>query len=397
MSVFVTLRKDSLGKMDDEKKQLTNHLDILDITVKESSEIIPSGSITYTLDDIMSLGGTLSSVASALSAVHIPGTAGKTLYEVTFPAAGKLMKAKDGSGFLGGIVNSKGKIVRQARLNPVKGSPVTVSGPAIFLALAVLSVKATVKKIDQGMKEILAFLEVEKQTELKGDLAVLADTLSDYAHNWDNVQFISNRETQVMNIKRGSEQNILFYREMIDRIFEKKKIVHLDTAKTLNSAREKMSYYKLALYLYAFSSFLDVILLGNYDKEYVDSVKERIGRHSREYETFYEQTIEKAKGFIGTSVQARTLQGLSIAGKFAGKQISKIPDKQNKIRLDEKLISGGEKLQVTGEKSIDDAIAQFETVCDSDIVVFIDKLDLMKKLYNEPVKLLFDEDNIYIS
>lgn len=367
-----------------------------DLVVKNIDSLAPSECVTFPLADLASLGTVFSSLPTAFSSVAQAAGNGKVLYEATFPVAGKLAEAKDGSGFLGAIVGKKG-VVGQARFHEVKGAAEAAGGASMmFMALAIMAINKSLKDISENQKEIISFLEVDKQTQLKGDLIILSDIIEDYQHNWNNSQYRSNREMQVLDIKRSAEQNILFYREMIEKKLGKQAFVHLDTTKTLNETQSKFRYYKLALYLYAFASFLDIMLLENFDSAYLDSVVSKIKRYSLEYDQFFEKSVESVERYVSSSLQARALQGLAIAGKFAGEQIARIPDKENKIKIDDKLISESGKLDKFNAEAIARTVSSFTAVEDSGIQMFSDKIVLINRIHNEPLRIMFDGENIYL-
>ena len=367
-----------------------------DLVVKNNESLAPSECVTFPLADLASLGTVFSSLPTAFSSVAQAAGNGKVLYEATFPVAGKLAEAKDGSGFLGAIVGKKG-VVGQARFHEVKGAAEAAGGASMmFMALAIMAINKSLKDISENQKEIISFLEVDKQTQLKGDLIILSEIIEDYQHNWNNSQYRSNREMQVLDIKRSAEQNILFYREMIEKKLGKQAFVHLDTTKTLNETQSKFRYYKLALYLYAFASFLDIMLLENFDSAYLDSVVSKIKKYSLEYDQFFEKSLESVERYVSSSLQARALQGLAIAGKFAGEQIARIPDKENKIKIDDKLISESGKLDKFNAEAIARTVSSFTAVEDSGIQMFSDKIVLINRIHNEPLRIMFDGENIYL-
>ena len=365
---------------------------------KKWDEIITSDTISYPLTDISSIGTAFSGLSTSFAAISQAAKASGTLYEATFPVAGKLASAKDGSGLLGTIINENG-IAGQARFKEVGQVAQTASGiSTIFVAMAILAINQSLKNIAENQKAILSFLETDKQTQLKGDLSILSEIINDYKFNWDNQQWLSNREIQTLDIKRSAEQNILFYREMIEKkLNAKKQFISFWTSKSLNEIQGRLKYYKLALYLYSFSSFLDIMLLKNFDSNFLEAIKSKIEAYAIEYNSFYEQSMDGIEQIATTSIQARTLQGLSVAGKFIGKQIGKIPDKNNRIRIDDKLIEGGNKLDSINLKAVEDTKDAFSSVQDHGIQLFGEKIGLINKMYNEPLKLYVGAENLYLS
>ncbi|MEE0264338.1 MAG: hypothetical protein UD936_01820, partial [Acutalibacteraceae bacterium] len=72
---------------------------------------------SFTFGELAGLGAVFSNLPAAFSSVVQAAKGPRVLYEATFPVAGKLAQAKDGSGFLGTILGKKG-FAGQARFNP---------------------------------------------------------------------------------------------------------------------------------------------------------------------------------------------------------------------------------------------------------------------------------------
>lgn len=377
--------------------------DFLAITNAESlavcdfDEFSVDEKITFPLRELASLGAMFSSLPAAFSAVAQTAGKSKVLYEAIYSTGiGSKLLIKNGITY-GNIVNGKGTIVDRVAFKQVGNTAQAASSVSMmFMALAIMAVNKALKDISANQKEIISFLEVDKQTQLKGDLVVLSDIIGDYQHNWNNEQFRTNREMQVLDIKRSAEQNILFYREMIEKKLGKQTFIHLDASKVLNDVQVKFRYYKLALYLFAFSSFLDIMLLENFEESYLNSVVEKINNYSAEYDSFYSKSMESIEQYAKSSVQSRALQGIAIAGRFAGKQIGKIPDKDNKLKIDDKLISGSDRLGKFNDESIEKTVGLFSSVEDSGIKMFVEKIELLNRMYNKPIRLMFDQENLYL-
>ncbi|MCR4683084.1 MAG: hypothetical protein K5647_07075 [Clostridiales bacterium] len=381
-----------------QKHSLMKSIGAESLEIKKYDEIITPDTITFPVADIASLGTAFSGLSAVFSVLSKATQATGDLYEAIFPVDGGLAKAKDGSGYLGTIINKDG-IAGQARFRKV-GHAADVSGgvSTIFMAAALMAINYSLKNIAENQKEILGFLETDKQTQLKGDLNILTEIINDYQFNWDNSQWLSNRETQVLDIKRSAEQNILFYREMIEKkIGTKKQFIQFDTNKSLSELQSRFKYYQLSLYLYSFSSFLDIMLLKNFDSNYLDSIRNKIELYDNDYNSFFDSSIEGVQKIATSSIQSRTLQGLSITGKFLGNQLAKLPDKNNKHKLGSKLLSGSDKLDEFKEKSVNETTDAFSTVRDNGIKMFEDRISLINRLHNEPLKLYVGTDNLYLS
>ena len=372
------------------KQQLMELLGAESLSVREFDQSVSEDKLTFPLADMFSLGAAISSLASVASGTN-------KLYEAVIPAGKTLAQAKDNSGLLGTLLDENNQIAGQARFREVKGTAQkAASASQMFMALAIMSINKSLEEVADNQKTIIAFLETDKQTQLKADLIVLSDIIREYQHNWNNQQFKANRENQVQDIKRNAEQSILFYREMVEHDFAKKKFVRLNTEKELEDVQRKFRYYRLALYLYSFSSFLDVMLLENFDATYLNSIAERVRNYSAEYECFHDKSAEGVEKLAETAVQARVLQGLSVAGGFLGKQIAKIPDKENRIKVDDFLIESSERMDQKQKLAIERTRDDFSASRKNEAMLFVEKIDLVNRLYNEPIRICFDSENVYL-
>ena len=72
-------------------------------------------------------------------------------------------------------------------------------------------------------------------------------------------------------------------------------------------------------------------------------------------------------------------------------------DKDNKIKADEGLLTGSEKLDNLRTKSIEDTKEQFKLIQDSGVDLFHDRVELINRMYNEPIAIAVDNDNIYLN
>ena len=152
----------------------------------------------------------------------------------------------------------------------------------------------------------------------------------------------------------------------------------------------------LALYTLAFSSFLDVMLVGNYDKEYLSGISEKLDDYSMKYRELYTQCYEEISGYSSTSIQSSLLKGLSKTTKAVGKIVERIPVVGD-TQADETLIAAGEKLSDIGTEKIRKQMRQLIERQSNFVRPFIDNIDTVNRLNNNPVQLLVDKDNLYIA
>lgn len=345
--------------------------------------------VSFSLNDLVALGAAFKALSSAVCSVVSGSDVTEGLYEAVMPVAGEF--AKNHGAAVAGIVKDNA-VLGKTVLKTVRSA----SSGSMFMALTILANNKIMKDISKTQREILGFLEMDKQSQLRGDLIILSDIISDYQHNWDNEGYSNNREMQIIDIKRNAEHNILFYRSMIEKRIQSQPALHMDTANLISFIRTEFKYYKLSVYLYAFASFLDVLLIGNFESSYLNSVVYKIERYAQDYELFYKRCVHEAENYASNSIKSRALKSVARMGKFVGRQLSKIPELEDMIKLDDKLVTGSEKVEEYNNKSIDKAIAQFDFVDDCGINVFADKIRLFDKIHNTQLHIVFSNDRIYL-
>ncbi len=88
------------------------------------------------------------------------------------------------------------------------------------------------------------------------------------------------------------------------------------------------------------------------------------------------------------------MKGVAGLNKVRGKGISKIP-KISEGQVDEALIGAGEKVDSFSEKRTESTMELFASEECSCVRPFIDNINAVNMIYNEPMELLFDRDNVY--
>jgi len=315
------------------------------------------------------------------SGLYFVNTAGKTMFQSNGQFIGNLQAANGGVG--GGL----------ARLTQVPLDPTM-----LCMAVAIMAVEKKLDAILEAQKEILAFLELKEEAKLKGNLNALADVLNNYKFNWDNNKYKDHKHILVQDIKREAEQSIILYSEQLTKALRKKALLHngQEVKATLNKTMARLNDYQLALYTFSFSSFLEVMLLENFDTNYLNNIASKIHEYSGDYTTLYEKCAEKIERDSKTSLEGHALKGLSKLSSGAGKIVEKIPV-IHKSQLDENLIKVGSAIQnvdTNRTQNIMQILADSQT---NYISSFVENIYILDRLYNQSMQLMFDSENIYIA
>ena len=196
-----------------------------------------------------------------------------------------MFQMKGSSDFIGSLKTPNGAVGGgQAKITPLACDPTM-----LFMAAALANIDKKLDSIKEKQQEMMDFLVQKEKAELKGNLTFLCDVFNNYKYNWDNELYKSSNHTMVLTTKKEAETKIAFHRERIIGKVNKKSIIHNDQLvnKQLTEVRDQFKDYYLALYLLAFSSFLDVLLLENYDKEYLSGISSKLDKYCLEYRELY--------------------------------------------------------------------------------------------------------------
>lgn len=386
------MEEQSLIIKKNELAQIMSDIEIRPFIPKENTAF--DKHIKIPLDKIATLGVGFEPIMQGLKAVGANG--GEQLYRVELGKGANLVTSKDGK--LLGVATKNGKFTKPAILAPVSGGGVPPINPVMIgIAIILLSVNKKLDQICETQAAILAFLEEKERARQEGNLEVLSDIFNNYKYNWDNQMYKTNKHLQVQEIKRDAEQNIKFYRSKIEKRISKKSILHSDRGVETKMKDIEAIYknYQLALYLYAFAYFLEVMLFENYESRYLENVAKTIVARCEEYKSLYQKAYNAVEEYSKTSIQTCAVKALSWLSKETGEAVAEIP-LINKSQLDENLIKGGIKLN---KKSIERTEKTVERLFNGEtdfVLPFLENIHSVNKFYNEPLGFLMDKEYLYI-
>lgn len=343
------------------------------------------------LSRLTALGTGFEPVVSAIQQVTSHGQATSGFYKVTIPKGTHLAQFKEKSGFLGTAVGEHG-IVGQAQLNPLLCDPTT-----LLAAAALASIDKKLDAIQEVQQEMLDFLAQKEKSALKADLNFLMDIQNNYKYNWNSEKYKAANHAKVLDIRQEAARQIDFYQEQIKKQLGKKALLHSDhdVQKMLEKVQGEFKEYQLALYIYGFAYFLEVVLQENYEKAYLSAIAKRIDEMALQYREFYSLAYSQIENLSKSSLQAHLFGGLSAINKGAGTAIAKIPG-INKSQIDETLIEAGERIGAYKNRRVQTTMQQLLERQSSCVRPFIDNINAVNRLYNEPVTLIFNHDTLYL-
>lgn len=311
-----------------------------------------------------------------------------------------------GLGFSGNITNINGGsgIVGRMRYKLIDGGiPITTTTNSVIpfdpmtmvVAAALISIDKKLDTLQEKAEEILQFLKLEKQSRQRGNLNMLAEIMEEYKRDCNNEKTCALRLVAVQDIKREAHQDILFYQEQIARKVQEQKAIHgMQKAQNLlDSVMNEFYEYQLASYLYAYTSFMEVMLQKSF--EAAPAVAEKMTAHAKKYTELYHECRSLIANYQRTAIETQLLGGLGSVAKTVGQKIASVPV-LSKGPVDEALISAGESIGRLNKDAVAKKLEAFAPLEDSRMMTFIENVRRLDLLYNRPDGMITDGENLYI-
>ncbi|MCD7746278.1 MAG: hypothetical protein LUI13_13535 [Lachnospiraceae bacterium] len=346
----------------------------------------------YPLANLSAMGTAFQPLVSGIQSV-VSGAGGSGLYYVNTKGL-KMMQFSGSSKYLGSLPTETGAVGGgQAELTQLPCDPTMLS-----MAAALMNIEKKLDSIQQMQQEMMDFLKAKEKAKLRGNINTLIDVVNNYKFNWNNEKYKTNKHILVQDIRRDAEQSIQLFREKIRSVMEKRSLIHSDqevNAK-LRKIQDAFRDYQMALYQFSLASFLEVMLLGNFDESYLKNVILKIEELAYQFRELYTDCYNRLEDISKSSVQTVFTGGASGISKGAGKVISRIPV-ISKGPVDELLLSAGDKLGDMNAAKTDKAMHPLIEASMSCTVPFVQGIEKISRIYNEPMNVFFDSENIYIA
>ena len=267
----------------------------------------------------------------------------------------------------------------------------------MFMAAALVSIDKKLSDIKDIQLKIFDFLESDKRAELESSLSFLTELLSAYRFNWENKTYLANAHLKTQDIKQSAEHNMLFYRNRIISEYSKKSFLQTGSAlkSKMKQVQSDFNNYQLAIYLFSFASFVEVLMLANFSEDYLCSVSQQIEQYHIRYMEDYTGCYNALEQAFKKSLPGVILGGVASASGKVGKAVARIPV-ISKTQIDENLIASEDSLKSFSEKSITGAMMSLTGSKDSMVSPFIGLIKKLNLLHNQPSEFFFDEEKVYL-
>jgi hypothetical protein len=368
-----------------------------DVRAEYAPKIIMSVPIT----ELSSLGAGVASLIPQLNTItQTKSVDASGFYTLANAAVGDTLKAaKDGTywGSLKCADGSSKMLKVQSANSMIETTKTTMINPAnMMMAVALYSIEKELGTIADLEKQILSFLETEKESEIEADVETLMKMAEQYKYSWDNEKLVTNNHKLVKDIQRTARKNMKIYQKQLADSLKAKHftLAQLTVNNELGELEKKFKYFRLSLYTFSLASFMEIMLSGNYKEEYIVEVRDEINRMSEDYRELFEKCslyLEKrSKSVVSTNV----IKAVGKVEKATGKLLGNIPKKGDAVEdFLQGAASSAEDHAMLIERQV---VREFAMMNNPGTRLFTTKMDDMIRIYNHTSSIYFDEKNIYL-
>lgn len=367
------------------------------------TEIASTKTLSVPIAELALLGTGVASLIPALRTVTQTTTFNtQGLYQLANAGVGDALKIAKNGNFWGAFKTAEGKskfaqLKAAEPLSTTSTAVMPIDPATMMMAVALFAIEQQLRGIEEKQKQILSFLEIEKESEIEADVEILSKIITTYKHNWNNEHFVVSNHKMVLDLQRTARKNMISYKRKVAELLDSKKMIvaQAKVKSTLNDLQKKFKYYRLSLYTFSMASLIEIMLSGNFKEAYISDVKTEIKNFSLEYrDLFTECSMYLEKMTLG-SVEANVMKGIGVASKAVGKFIGSIPVVKEG-QVDEFLQDGGAHLKENAQVMQKNILESFATLHNPGTGVFIDKMQDMIQIYNHTDRICFDDKKIYL-
>ena len=310
-------------------------------------------------------------------------------------------KQIDGA-FVGALKHANGAFdqaafVKVPGVKEVSTSVAAINPAALMVAAGIMAMSKKLDTLEEGQKSIMRFLERDKETSLQGDLDYLLEKFKKYPEDRDDQDVKRVLYSKTQDIEREAKHNIAFYQlSLREELIKKKKLISKrDVKKSMQKLVENFSNYRLAIYLYAFSSYLEIIYRDKIDECFLESISSTIRDETYKYAELYTIAYTELEDRAASSLESGAIKGAAVASRGLGRAIQKIPVVE-RGRMDEHLIAVGERLEEYKDESVEILLGQMRGMRNCQVKQFIDLIEIVNNLHNGEPVILLDNENVYV-
>ena len=386
---------------------IPHQADIIEVTngilMDVRSELPEQASFSIPIAQLATLGAGVSSLIPVLNTVTQTVTVNtQGLYRLANAGIGDALKVARNGNFWGAFKCADGtsKFAQIQSAGPLAATSTTtmpIDPATMLMAVALFSIEQKLDSIAETQKQILTFLEVEKESEIEADVETLVSMISKYKYNWNNEHYLQSNHKLVLDLQRTARKNMLSYQKQVTEVLSSRQLVvaQMKVKSTLKDLLKKFKHYRFSLYTFSLASLLEIMLSGNFKEEYITEIKEEIESLSMTYRDLYGKCSEYLERLGNSALEANLLKGIGSASNAVGKLLGSIP-KIKDGQVDEFLQDSGERLKNNAVGMERNVVKAFAEISNPGTSVFIEKMRDMMLIYNHTAEICFDDKQIYL-
>lgn len=273
---------------------------------------------------------------------------------------------------------------------------ISASATMLTTTLVLAQVLNRLNDIHDTGHKILDFLTASNKAKQRGNLLYLSELFDNYKHNITDDNFKRIALNRIEEIKKTSLGDIILYKNNTNSLLvSKPRIKGKGSYQKMSELCDCFEEYRIALYLYTLSTFLSVLVVGNFDSSYLKEVCDKIFKVSKEYRQLYTYAYDTIEPMLEHSMENVVLGGIANVTRGVGTIIAKTPI-ISRSQLDENTIAAADSLDGFKKDKLQENLNRFISNKDPNTYAFIEKIQFIDDLYNKPHELYLDKDYMYL-
>jgi hypothetical protein len=346
--------------------------------------------------DISLLGASFASMTDSFRTMTVfEDVSGQDLYRCINETAKGLKQS--GDGVLVGYTK-EGKLAKFANADTgTLTATIPVDPMTVAIAIAMTEVNRKLDAIADLQNDMYEYMTMRDKAKLRGSLEYLQSIAETYRFNWDNEAYKTAQLQKAVDIKQESLQSVIAIRSLIEKSLGHSNLVEVRSAaeKDLGELLDLLKDYQLSLHLFSFSSFAEVLLLGNFDHDYLEKIATDIREKALHYRELYTACFDAVERRTESSVESKLLGGVSKLGKGLSNVVAKTPV-GDRTQIDEALGEAGERLGSFNAKKNADLKNRLIEVKDPGVVPFAESIESLAEVFDGDTELLTDGESFYL-
>lgn len=374
-----------------------------DILFDARASIGDKSTVSMPIAQLSALGAGVASLLPAFRTITQTTTVNaEGLYRLVNAGVGDTLKvAKNGNSW--GALKTAAGGSKMAQFSEAAFAPATTTtvmsiNPAtVMIAVALFSIEQKLESIADMERQILSFLEIEKESEIEADIETLSAIITKYKFNWDNEHYISSNHKLVLDIERTARKHMNSYQKEVTEFlnFKKLRLSQAQISGALRDLLKKFKYYRLSLYIFSMASFIEILLSGDFKEENILCAKEEIESMSAAYRDIFAQCSVYLERLSDASLETNLLKSLGTASKAVGKAIGRIPViKEGPV--DEFLQDSGKQMKKSAVQLEKKVVEAFAEISNPGVSIFTEKMNDMIQIFGHTKDIFFDDKKIYL-